>query len=184
MQLASLIMERLSGLDCPLVTSLHTTSSGRGGQKSTADDDLVNSLLLESGDLRERLLDWCLHRDGQVRILHLSVCGECENSFVKANTSVRSWLAVTGTCPGEEDAFVEATMVKARQLQVGMCIRLLHCTLKRCGLPLLISSPVRKRVTRWTNIKAWWSNWLKQFLLELKPGGTIWMSCLFNWRER
>ena len=69
MQLASLVMERLSGLDCPLVTSLHTTSSG-GGQKISADADLINSLLLESGDLRERLLDWCLHRDEQVCTFH------------------------------------------------------------------------------------------------------------------
>ena len=67
MQLASLVMERLSGLDCPLVTSLHTTSSeSGGGQKISADADLINSLLLESGDLRERLLDWCLKTDGQV----------------------------------------------------------------------------------------------------------------------
>jgi len=108
MKLASMIIERLSELDCPLVTSLHTSSStsarGGGGQQISADTDLMNSLLLESGDLRERLLDWCLHKDGQV------------------NTSVRSWLAVTGTCPGEEDAFVEATMVKTRQLQVWVSI--------------------------------------------------------------
>ena len=70
MKLASMIMERLTGLDCPLVTSLHTSSStsarGGGGQQISADTDLMNSLLLESGDLRERLLDWCLHKDGQV----------------------------------------------------------------------------------------------------------------------
>ena len=64
MQLASLVMERLSELDCPLVTSLHTSSGG--GQQITADADFMDSLLLESGDLRERLLEWCLHRDGQV----------------------------------------------------------------------------------------------------------------------
>jgi len=113
MQPASVIIERLSGLDCALVTSLHTSSSTAGGggvKQITADDDLMASLLLESGDLRGRLLDWCLHRDGQV------------------NTSVRSWLAVTGTCPGEEDAFVEATMVKGRQLQVWVAIvDLLSC---------------------------------------------------------
>lgn len=108
MQLASLVMERLTGLDCPLVTSLHTSSGG--GQQITADADFIDSLLLESGDLRERLLEWCSHRDGQ------------------ANTSVRSWLTVTGTCPGEEGAFVEATMVKARQLQVWVAIvDLLSC---------------------------------------------------------
>jgi len=101
MQLASTVIERLSGLGCPLVTSLHTSS---GGGKISADKDLMDSLLLDSGDLRERLLDWCLQMDGQV------------------NTSVRSWLAVTGTCPGEEDAFEEATMVKARQLQVWVAI--------------------------------------------------------------
>ena len=72
MKLASMIMERLAGLECPLVTSLHTSSStsarggGGGGQQISADTDLMNSLLLESGDLRERLLDWCLHKDGQV----------------------------------------------------------------------------------------------------------------------
>jgi len=103
MQLASTVIERLSRLECPLVTSFHA-SSGEGGQHINADEDLMDSLLLESGDLRERLLDWCLQKDGQV------------------NTSVRSWLAVTGTCPGEEDAFVEATMVKARQLQVWIAI--------------------------------------------------------------
>ena len=64
MQLASLVMERLTGLDCPLVTSLHTSSGG--GQQITADADFIDSLLLESGDLRERLLEWCLHTDGQV----------------------------------------------------------------------------------------------------------------------
>ena len=42
------------------------------------------------------------------------------------NTSLRSWLAVTGTCPGEEDAFVEATMVKGRQLQVGLLSCIVH----------------------------------------------------------
>ena len=80
MQLASLVMERLSGLDCPLMTSLHTSSGG--GQQITADADLMDSLLLESGDLRERLLEWCLHRDGQVvcTFLHFSVCGDCEKS--------------------------------------------------------------------------------------------------------
>jgi len=101
MQPASLITERLSGLECPLVTSLHTSS---GGQQIAADAGLMDSMLLESGDLRERLLEWCLHTDGQV------------------NISVRSWLAVTGTCPGEEDAFVEATMAKSRQLQVWVAI--------------------------------------------------------------
>ena len=72
MQPASVIIERLSGLDCPLVTSLHTSSSTAGGggvKQITADDDLMASLLLESGDLRGRLLDWCLHRDGQVSTL-------------------------------------------------------------------------------------------------------------------
>jgi len=114
MQLASTVIERLSGLECPLVKSLHTSSGeGEGRQQINVDDDLMDSLLLESGDLRERLLDWCLHRDGQVI------------------TSVRSWLAVTGTCPGEEDAFVEATMVKARQLQVWVAIvDLLSCCLE------------------------------------------------------
>ena len=34
------------------------------------------------------------------------------------NSSARTWLAITGTCPGEEGAFVEATMVQERQLQV------------------------------------------------------------------
>ena len=34
------------------------------------------------------------------------------------NSSARTWLAITGTCPGEEEAFVEATMVQERQLQV------------------------------------------------------------------
>ena len=66
MQLASTVIERLLGLECPLVTSLLHTSSGEGEQQIDADDDLMDSLLLESGDLRERLLDWCLHRDGQV----------------------------------------------------------------------------------------------------------------------
>ena len=65
MQLASTVIERLSRLECPLVTSFHT-SSGEGKQHINADEDLMDSLLLESGDLRERLLDWCLQKDGQV----------------------------------------------------------------------------------------------------------------------
>ena len=38
------------------------------------------------------------------------------------NSSARTWLAITGTCPGEEEAFVEATMVQERQLQVFLLI--------------------------------------------------------------
>ena len=66
MQLASTVIERLSGLECPLVKSLHTSSGEGGLQQISADNDLMASLLLESGDLRERLLDWCLQKDGQV----------------------------------------------------------------------------------------------------------------------
>lgn len=61
------------------------------------------------------------------------------------NTSVRSWLAVTGTCPGEEDAFVEATMVKARQLQVGLLshTHMVHCTPQKVWVAIvdLLSFP-------------------------------------------
>ena len=38
------------------------------------------------------------------------------------NSSARTWLAITGTCPGEEEPFVEATMVQERQLQVFLLI--------------------------------------------------------------
>lgn len=110
MHIAPKVIERLSGLDCPLVATLSTSSTSGGGKQITTDPDFVNSLLLVHGDLRERLLDWCLQNSGQV------------------NSSARTWLAITGTCPGEEGAFEEATMVQERQLQVwGAIVDLLYC---------------------------------------------------------
>ena len=66
MHIAPKVIERLSGLDCPLVATLSTSSTSGGGKQITTDPDFVNSLLLVHGDLRERLLDWCLQKSGQV----------------------------------------------------------------------------------------------------------------------
>jgi len=97
MTLASAVLKRLSELGCPLLAGLHVPSK-------CADENLVSGFLFEPGDLRNRLLDWCLQKGGQ------------------ASTSTELWLSATGTCPGEEVVFKEAKMSRTRQIQVWASI--------------------------------------------------------------
>ena len=73
------------------------------------------------------------------------------------NSSARTWIAITGTCPGEEEAFVEATMVQERQLQVFFIDIDISkdYTNQRCGVPLWICYIVLRRRVKWKSTQAW-----------------------------